>query len=216
MPLERKVKPGECIASIAAQHGFFPDTIWDDPANSDLKKLREDPNCLEPGDIVVIMDKRQVEVDASTEARHTFRKKGVPEKLVICITSFDGEEEAPKANAKFTLTIDGVARLDLVTDAKGMIDEWIPPGAKYAVAVFSDGEEFEFELGDLDPLGTIAGVHGRLTNLGFDCGPLNSSLTKKLEAAIREFQQSRGLTVNGFFDDEDFSTALGNEYEAKN
>ena len=210
------MKPGECIASIAEQYGFFPDTIWDDPANSDLKELRGDPNCLMPGDVVVVMDKRMAEVAVDTEVRHTFRKKGVPEKLTVCIVSHDGEEEAPKANAKYTLTIDGKTRLGLTTDGDGMIDEFIPPRARYAVATFEDGEEFEFELGELDPLDTPSGVHARLSNLGFSCGRVSDADTDGTEftEAIREFQAARKLPVNGKFDDQDFAEALEGEHEA--
>ncbi len=216
MPIQRVVKSGDCIASIAEEYGFFPDTIWDDPDNSELKDLRGDPNCLMPGDVVVVMDKRQNELAVDTEVRHTFRKKGVPENLTVCVMTNDGTEEVPKANANYTLTIDGKSRLGLTTDPDGMIDEFMPPRARFAVAVFEDGEEFEFELGELDPLDTVSGVHARLTNLGFSCGQPTEEMTEELSEAISEFQAARDLTVNGQFDDTEFADALEAEHEEAN
>jgi N-acetylmuramoyl-L-alanine amidase len=48
------VREGECLASIAFENGFFPDTIWRHADNSALKERRENPNVLQPGDVLFI------------------------------------------------------------------------------------------------------------------------------------------------------------------
>jgi hypothetical protein len=213
MPIDHEVKAGECIASIAKSYGFFPDTLWNDSANTKLKELRKDGYCLLPDDIVVVMDKRVGSVAAAAGQRHSFTRKGVPEKLVVRITSFKEGAHCPKANAKFTFYLDDVSRTDRETDSDGMIEEFIPPETVRAKAVFEDGETFEFELGDLDPIDSISGVHARLTNLGVDCGPPAETMTEGLEAGIRAYQEALTLPVNGLHDDAAFVARLEEDYE---
>jgi hypothetical protein len=45
------VKQGEHIASIAENYGFSQySTIWNDAANADIRKQRDNPSVLSPGD----------------------------------------------------------------------------------------------------------------------------------------------------------------------
>ena len=56
MPVDHVVREGECIAVIAARYGFFPDTIWQDGANSDLRSKWSTGYMLVPGDVVHVRD----------------------------------------------------------------------------------------------------------------------------------------------------------------
>lgn len=53
------VEPGDSMASIADQTGHYWQTIWDDPANQDLKKTRENPETLLAGDKVTVPSLRE-------------------------------------------------------------------------------------------------------------------------------------------------------------
>ena len=75
MPTEHVIQQGETIASLALQYGFFPDTIWNDSANAELKRSRQDPHVLLPGDLVTVLDKRLKEVAKPDKARHRFRRR---------------------------------------------------------------------------------------------------------------------------------------------
>ena len=81
--IEYTVGQGECIDSIAFEHGFFADTVWDYSKNSDLKNRRKDPNILQPGDIVIIPELKIKEESCAAEKKHRFRRKGVPAKLTL-------------------------------------------------------------------------------------------------------------------------------------
>jgi len=97
MPREHKVRQGECISSIAGKYGHFPETIWNDPANAQLKSKREDePNILYAGDVVVIPDKRLKEESGATDERHRFVKKGVPVQFRLRLMERSVEEQIGK------------------------------------------------------------------------------------------------------------------------
>jgi N-acetylmuramoyl-L-alanine amidase len=187
MPREHKVKAGECVSSIAFENGFAPDTLWDHPANADLRARRGSGNVLFPGDVVVVPDLRVKSVEAITARRHVFRRKGVPEKLRVRVAR-DGE---PRARQSYILEIGGERRTG-TTDAEGRIDEWIPPDARAARLIFAD-EEFDLELGHLDPVTTDSGLRARLQSLGYlRDRDAESSLVIQ---AIERFQQACHLDV---------------------
>jgi murein L,D-transpeptidase YcbB/YkuD len=189
---KHKVKQGECILSIAENNGFFWETLWNSSDNSDLKRKRENPNELEPGDIVVIPDKQLKEVTGGTEQKHRFRRKGVPAKLRLQVKRND----EPRANVPYQLTIDGDTKTGQ-TDSNGIIEEAIPPNAVQAELKIGDvGNEeiYTFNLGTLDPIDTDNGIKGRLRNLGYD-------VTRNLSDAIRAFQVKEGLQDTGVADE---------------
>jgi hypothetical protein len=191
------VKQGDCISSIAFKHGLFPETIWNDSKNSNLKQERKDPNVLLPGDEVYIRDKEGKEESCASEERHRFRRKGVPEILQI---QFKINDE-PRANEAYVLEIDG-ALSEEQTDADGVAEVWIPPNAMKGKISFRDREdEYELDLGGLDPITEISGVQARLGTLGFYDGPVDGEMSDELEQAIRVVQERHNLEPTGKLDE---------------
>src|ERR1700676_5647428 len=67
------VLQGDHLSKIAKDNGFTDYTvIWDHPNNSDLKKQRQNPNILLPGDQVFVPDMEQKHESGPTDKRHTF------------------------------------------------------------------------------------------------------------------------------------------------
>lgn len=197
MPTRHVVRQGECISRIAFEYGFFPETVWNHPENKDLKELRKNPYVLMPGDVVVIPDKRVKEVSKPMGQRHKFRRKGVPEKLVMKFTR--GDEL--RANEKYVLEIDG-KRIEGSTDGGGVVELDIAPNAKNGKITFVvEGDEYELALGHLDPVTELSGVQGRLRNLGFYHGSVDGEMNEELEEAIRLFQERNKLEPTGKVDD---------------
>ena len=197
MPTRHVVKQGECISRIAFEYGFFTETVWNHPDNKDLKELRKNPYVLMPGDVVVIPDKRVKEVVKQMGQRHTFRRKGVPEKLVMKFTRGDDL----RANEKYVLEIDG-KRIEGSTDGGGVVELDIVPNAKNGKITFvEEGDEYELALGHLDPVTELSGVQGRLRNLGFYHGAVDGEMNEELEEAIRVFQERNKLEPTGKVDD---------------
>ena len=136
MPINYQVKQGDCISSIAFEHGFFGDTIWNHPNNKDLKTKRQDPNILMPDDIVHVPDKRLKEVSESTNQVHKFKCKNTPEKFKIQLL-IEGE---PRTDEEYELEIEDL-KFSGKTDSQGRISQSIPPNAKKGKLLLAKGTE---------------------------------------------------------------------------
>ncbi|MBN2170813.1 MAG: peptidoglycan-binding protein [Candidatus Krumholzibacteriota bacterium] len=78
---EHRVTQGDCLLSLAKEHGFSWETLWNHPDNAELKRLRKDPNALKPGDVLVIPERRDKQEDAAGEAKTQFRRTGALARL---------------------------------------------------------------------------------------------------------------------------------------
>ena len=193
------VKQGDCLESIAFKHGHFWQTLWDDPNNQQLRLVRQKPNVLFPGDRVFVPDLRKRVEGCTTNQRHRFKRKGVPSRLVMMFS----DEDAPRAGLPYILEIDGKL-FSGQTDAQGVIDRPIPPHARRGKLILGTGdtsEEYELELGYLDPVSEISGLQARLNDLGFDCGQEDGVIGPETESALRAFQAEHGLNETGAPDD---------------
>jgi hypothetical protein len=190
------VKQGDCIESIAFEHGLFWKTVWNHPKNLNLKERRKDPNVLFPGDVVFIPDKEEKQEPGVTEQRHRFKHKGVPSKISIVLEDVKGQ---PRRDVDYVLQIDGQL-FHGKTDAAGRIQHPIPPNAQRGKLTIGNGpgrEEHELQLGHLDPVTEISGVQARLKNLGFDCGQSGSTINDQTREALRRFQVKHKLQETG-------------------
>lgn len=160
---------GDCISSIAYEHGFFWETLWNHPQNAELKSDRKEPNVLKEGDIVYIPDLTLKEESGASEKRHRFKLKGVPAKLRLRImeepkppppppagsgppagrtTTSVFEEPAPadttrkdepRAHVPYILNIDGELTRG-ETDGDGRVELSIPPNAQHGVLILDEGK----------------------------------------------------------------------------
>jgi Putative peptidoglycan binding domain len=198
MPDSYIVEQGDHLSKIAKEHGF-PDyrVIWDHPDNADLKKLRQNPNVLLPGDEVVIPDKEERIESGGTEKRHTFEVKTSTLKLRLVLEDI---YEKPIAGAACALVV-GIDTFQLTTDGNGKLEHDIPLDATDATLVirgdqtpFADNP-FPVKIGSLDPVDEISGQVARLNNLGYFPGDGNDS--DAFQSAVEEFQCDHSLTVDG-------------------
>jgi N-acetylmuramoyl-L-alanine amidase len=198
MAIIYEVKQGDCLSSIADEHGFFWQTLWDHPNNANLKQKRKDPNTLLPGDRVHIPDKRPKEERRPTNQMHKFRLFGVPTKLRLRILL----DNKPRANEPFTLEVDGVITRG-TTSSSGKIEISIPPRAQFGKLIVGDGERattYNLKLGRLNPHDEISGVQGRLNNLGYINSSISGTPTAETKRAIAAFQSDVRLAVTGDLD----------------
>ncbi|NVB41975.1 peptidoglycan-binding protein [Pseudenhygromyxa sp. WMMC2535] len=194
------VKSGDSVTSLAEHYGLYELTIWNAPENAALRAARPDMNTLMPGDQLFIPERRMKPEHVMTDARHTFRRKGVPASFRLQLFDF-GE---PRANQAFTLIVDGETTIEGSADADGVVEVKLPPRSRTGELTIGE-DEFVVQLmfGHLDPIDELSGVQQRLTNLGYDCGPANGTLGTKTREALRAFQLSQrpDLEVSGELDE---------------
>jgi len=193
------VKQGEYLSRISKQYGFADwKTIWDDAQNADLKKKRQNPNVLYPGDKLFIPEKEEKKEPGATEQRHRFRFTGKPLILRLRVRDFGHE---PLANTKCTLYIEGEGK-ELTTDNQGMIKLPIAANAENGFLIFQDPLvpfplNIPIKIGHLDPIEEITGQKARLNNLGYDAKSLDGKDEEKFTIAVQEFQCDYNLKVDG-------------------
>ena len=188
------VSSGDCVLSIADQYGLFWQTIWDHAENADLKHRRPDPNVLAPGDEVFVPEKRIKTVNKPTDKIHTFVRKGTPAKVRLQLLDF---ERRPRRDLPYTVDVDGVTT-NGKTDAEGMVEVYAPLGARSAKLIVNGprgNEEYQMDLGHIDPVELDEGVRQRLENLGFHCDG------NEMSEAVRAFQKEKGIPETGEADD---------------
>ena len=199
----REVRKGECLSSIAQEHGYYPGTIWEATENDDLRELRGDPNVLAEGDRLFLPDKEVKVTTCATGKKHRFTRRGVPARFRLQILNAD----KPRPNLEYKLTIDETLVLTGTTTGEGVLDVAIPPGARRGLLyIEEDDAEHELHFGGLDPMFDAsgaanegAGVRQRLAHLGY-LRDLDAP-DEDLPAAIAMFQRKAGIDPTGALDD---------------
>ena len=203
MPMYTVVQ-GDCLSSIALQFGYADwRNIYNDPANASFRQLRPNPNLIYPGDEIFIPDPEADPEEAPTDAWTEFKIDS--QKTFIRVRMMDGNNAA-FSGKKYQLDVNGTIS-EGTTGGDGMIEKEIPANATAAtLTVWFDndtskpGVVWNLNMGSLDPWDTVTGVQARLKNLGYDPGPIDGDIGPLTTAALRGFQSSQNLTVNGTAD----------------
>src|SRR5580704_5981185 len=123
------VEQGDHLSKIAKENGFTDYTvIWDHPNNSDLKKRRQNPNVLFPGDEVFVPDMEQKQESGATDKHHTFTVDQKKLKLGLVLEDL---YEKPIAGAQCALRINDQITQPTTT-AEGKLEQEIPLDAHEA------------------------------------------------------------------------------------
>jgi hypothetical protein len=202
--MEHVVKQGEHLARIAELYGFLPDTIWNDPANAELKKKRTNPNVLKEGDVITIPERKAKDVSGDTTKLHKFRMSTPTLKLRIVVEDWTFK---PVKDSDYTLEIGGIIEKKK-TSGEGLIERDIPASSELGTLWVAD-EDLPVKVGHLDPEDELSGQKARLNNLGYDAGPPddpiedltdNSPAALRFRSAVEEFQCDQKMHVSGTCD----------------
>jgi len=193
-----EVKQGDCLLSIASRTGLFWKSIWDDPANAELKRVRQDPTVLLPGDRLSIRPIRPREKECETDRRHEFVRKGAAAKLRLRLQ----EDGKPVKRQPYVLEV-GSRIHHGTTDADGMIEISIPSNAssgQLIVGVAPRLRKYRLNLGHLDPVEGARGLQSRLAHLGYGPGQVDNRMGENTHDALRRFQRENNLEQTGALD----------------
>jgi hypothetical protein len=186
---------GDSLPKIAAEYGFSDyHTIWDLPDNAELRTQRPNPNVLAAGDRLIIPDKQDKQLAVTVGAKHAFTLKGKATRLRLQLLDLAG---APLKSTPIQITVDGKTST-VSTDATGLLDQPVPPGAPSAT-LFADAiGTLEVQIGHLDPVDQRSGLLGRLYNLGYVPGLDELTVdAAALRFGIELFQADHQLAVDG-------------------
>jgi len=201
---EVEVEEGDCIASLAFDSGWLPESLWQQNAQLH-QEHRKDLHILNPGDLVKLGVIRRKKIPGATGNRYILRRKGVPEILRVRFVDFCDE---PRPGISYSLSIetaDGepVPVKTGSTDGDGFVIQSIPPNAISGEIVLHtpDGDEaYNLDLGYIDPVDEISGAQGRLNNLRYSCGVQDGQMSPATLCALEKFQMDYGLEVTGELD----------------
>jgi hypothetical protein len=199
-------KYDECFTSIAAQYGFDPESLWNDPSNMELKEKRKNMNILAEGDVVHIPEKTVKWENVKSGNCYTIKIADLMSSIQLQLLNTNGDK---RPNVNYILSIKTKSNQTIpdkkgTTDSDGFMNEPVPPDADIAtVVVIENGNEdrYELKLGGLDPIDTLRGKQQRLSNIGFYC-EYEEELGESTRDAINLFQAQYELKVTGEFDEE--------------
>lgn len=198
------VEAGDTVDSIADRVGHFWETIWNDGQNSTLRSDRAHRNILLPGDKVYVPALRAKNESRATDQIHTFKRNGVPVRLIYQVKNFNGDGFAGK---KYILRV-GFRRYEGETDNEGMIDRYISPSDKTGRLYVTLDEpgfpatlEVPLKIGTLAPPDTVLGAQQRLNLLGYRPGVETGSTIATIKDALVEFQRDNDLERSGALDE---------------
>jgi hypothetical protein len=183
---------------VAGEHCFLPDTLR--RLNAELDAARKDPNVLLPGDRLEIPDPREREEPCTTDARHRFRRKGVPSRFRLQVL----DDGIPQAGAAYDFLC---ARVETsgTLDGNGYLEEWIAPDLEEAHlrVELANGQVLFYHLrfGFLHPIETRSGVKQRLKNLGYLREQIDQEVSDGFRWALVEFQRDHQLEETGEADE---------------
>jgi hypothetical protein len=201
------VRQGDSCATLSIRYGFDMDTVWNDPANDDLRNLRQDPHVLAPLDVLYIPDDGEATgITLTTGATNNF-VADVPVLYgqVVCI----GPDDQPLAGAAFTIP-ELSPPFEGTTKPDGTADFEFPYTLQAVSLVFTDPAVVVVAYrAQLDPVNTPSGARQRLEALGvvppMPVVPDPDARAMLAEyvaiAALQKFQNDQGIEPTGELDD---------------
>jgi Putative peptidoglycan binding domain len=199
------IRQGDYLTKLAHTMGFNADSVWNDDKNKDLKDKRQDPNQLQPGDILQVPDEPKARLPIIVGSTNNYVAR-IPKVPVVLRLQIGGE-----ILVKEPFVIHGVGKkpIEGATDEHGYLSTEVPVHVReLEVELTERNRTLRVRVGNMDPMNELSGLQKRLTHLGFyqpsyagtenyeACDP------KQIMAALAAFQSSKKLPATGRLDDD--------------
>lgn len=218
MSARHVLESGECLQSLALQHGFKDgQTIYDAPDNADLRQKRASPGEVAPGDVVVIPDRKTRDLPLTKGKVNKFKVQVPTGILRVHVCDEAGQALTGKP---YELTIKDNT-IEGKTTSDGAVEEPVALNAASGSLVVYDSNAkddarwiWSFRIADLEAPETRVGAWQRLANLGYwssaeppedSSGSATTQSSDPLDPlvlAIRAFQHDEQLDESGRIDDD--------------
>jgi hypothetical protein len=196
--------------------GADPDAVWSDPKNERLRKQRNDPAVLCPGDVLYVPDDDPP--PRTVTAGSTNRFKARTGKQTVKLVLGAGTKLANAACVVRGLGAD----IHTTTGSDGSLSVPVPLDVDtFTLELTERKTTYRVRVGHLDPVSEDSGVRQRLSNLGYGTPlfdllgahgvDLDPSFAVSLFVCV--FQMANGLAVSGEVD-EGTRAALQNAHGA--
>lgn len=193
----------EDIQTIAFVNGIRDwRAIWDHPENARLRETRPNPLLLAHGDAVFVPDDTGSVVVARTGSLARFQMAPEPSDLRSVSLIIRDSRGNPFVEKRFQLSY-GDGLMEGMTSDRGEINCFIPYNQSAPIlSVFPrDGNDrlklvWPLQLGWLEPVDTVAGIKGRLHNLGYRIETIDNTESIDLHEAVRLFRARNSLPVS--------------------
>ena len=197
MPKQHIVRQGETLDTIAADHGFLPETLWDDASNASLRKRRGSSNILTPGDELTIPERTDRVIECATGQQHRLKVRG--KKLHTIRLVLRDALGNPLSDVEFSLEVPGHDDVEGTTDGDGLLEATVPMKVR-TLKLHALGGEFTLRAGGLNAVSSVTGVQQRLNQLGFRAGAIDDDPGEVTRDAIVRFQEWANLEITGQLD----------------
>lgn len=198
------VRQGEYLAKLAHRFGFDAAAVWNDAANAALRERRQNPEQLQPGDVLHVPDAPAdpgLRVARGATLRASARAPEV--EIALRLTGRDG---ALRAGVAFH--VEGVTPEPITgtIDGAGIARFRVPVTVETCRLVLSTGRAYVVRVGHMDPATETSGALKRLAHLGHARSLTPEDLDTDLgrdafAAALRRFQRDAGIAPTGELDD---------------
>jgi len=188
MWIDYVIRQGDYLAKLAQRFGFDAEVVWNDQRNSELRRQRESPDVLCPGDVLALPEGEDIVLPLAREAGNLF----VATVEEITLTLHFRVGAAPIADEPYEVRGPGEPA-KARTDGEGRLILVVPAHAEELEIYFPARHSIvPLRIGHLDPPETISGARGRLVNLGYygyAYADEHRDDPEAFERALRAFQE---------------------------
>lgn len=193
------IRQGDYLTKVAHRLGFEATSVWDHPANAELRARRPEREQLHPGDVLHVPEPSERGLRLVPGGTLNARAR-VPEvEIRLALRDRAG---APIANVPFR--VEGVSGEPLPgqTDGGGVAAFSVPVHVETCRLVLSTGRAYVVRVGHMDPASEPSGALKRLVHLGYlpygDAEDLDTEDGRDaFRCALRRLQEDAGLEPTG-------------------